>query len=278
MNKMLIISSLFGLFSIAISELFFSIELVEGLWWNILCVGSFVSILQLIQCDTKTNEEKRQKFLSGLFLTSTTIRSIFPRIDVERICFFDHFLSTAFVGRSLATVGEISFSLQISFVVLGMMKKSTNDYHSIIPYIIPPFICGAQLLCWFGITTTNQLFHCFEESIWAAMIAMLIPVLLRISRNIEDNEKRNKVIVGIVGSIIYVIYMILVDVPMYYRRYNENESINTKYFSLQDGLEDSMYCKEVTKSYDVWKEDAVWMFGYFVICSLISVQMVKAEA
>ena len=108
------------------------------------------------------------------------------------------------------------------------------------------------------------------------MIAMLIPVLLRISTNIEDNEKRNKVIAGIIGSIMYVIYMILVDVPMYYRRYNENESMNIKYFSLQDGLADSMYCKQVTKSYDVWKEDAVWMFGYFVICSLISVQMVKA--
>ena len=262
-----------GIVHAIFSHYYLSVDVIETWWWNLLCCGTFVNIILLVKSQPKTDHEKNQKYLSAIFITSTTVRSLFPRIDVERICFFDSFLSTTIVGRSLATVGEISFSLQISLSVLFFLKEA--QARSILPYLIPPLICVAQILCWFGVLTTNQLYHCFEESIWAGCMAMLIPILVRISRRIPDTETQLKLIVCTVITIIYVIYMVMIDVPMYYGRYIENEKLNLEYLSLRDGLEDSMACKLIDNSYRIWKEDSIWMIGYFVFCSYLSVQMIN---
>ena len=66
-----------------------------------------------------------------------------------------------------------------------------------------------------------------------------------------------------------------IDIPMYYRRYEENNDTGVQYLTLRDGLYDAMKCKLVTTEYEVWKEDAVWMIGYFVFGSLISVGMIN---
>ena len=269
-------AALFGLANVLLSHFYLSVNVVETLWWNLMCFGTYLNLLLLCRSTPNTKDEKRQKYLSSLFVLSTTIRSIFPRIDVERICFFDSFLSTTIVGRSLATVGEVSFSLQISLGLLALMRDL--NVQSPLTYIIPPAISIAQVLCWIGVLTTNQSFHCFEESIWAICMALLIPLLLKLLDKTKNDEMRYKLIGCTVVVILYVIYMVFIDVPMYYRRYAENEDLHIEYLSLTDGIEDAMSCKTITKSYEVWKEDSVWMIGYFTFCSLISVGLIKANS
>lgn len=259
--------------SMLLSHSYMSLDFMETFWWNILCTGIVVNIVLLVKCEAITNHEKRQKVLSSLFILSNTIRSVFPRIDVERICYFDSILSTTIVGRSLATGAEIALSLQIATNLLHIMKDST--VRSFLPYILPPAICIAQILCWIGVLTTNQLFHVFEESIWAVFFAMLIPLLLQLSRSTASTETKNKLLGCTILATIYVIYMVYIDIPMYYGRYAENKKLNIPYLSLTEGIYDVASCKRITKSYEVWQEDSVWMIGYFVFGSLISVGMIK---
>ena len=47
--------------------------------------------------------------LSFLYTLSSGIRGIWPRIDSKKICYEKNPLSTPLVGRTLATVGEISY-------------------------------------------------------------------------------------------------------------------------------------------------------------------------
>ena len=251
-----------------------SLDFTETFWWHCLCTGILVNIVLWLKSEATTNHEKRQKLLSFLFILANTIRSVFPRIDVERICYFDSFLSTTIVGRSFATVAEIALSLQIASSLLHIMKDLT--IRSSLPYIIPPAICIAQILCWIGVLTTNQLFHVFEESIWAGVFALLIPLLLQLSKKTANEQLRSNLLWCTIVASMYVIYMVSIDIPMYYGRYVENKKHNIPYLTLTEGIYDTLSCKRVTKSYEVWKEDAVWMYGYFVFGSLISVEMINS--
>jgi hypothetical protein len=46
--------------------------------------------------------------LSGAYVFGCAFRSILPRADVQRICLFDTWLSSVMIGRSVATVAELS--------------------------------------------------------------------------------------------------------------------------------------------------------------------------
>src|SRR4051812_26744156 len=45
-------------------------------------------------------------FLCAAYVFGCAFRSILPRADIQRICLFDTWLSSVFVGRSVATVAE----------------------------------------------------------------------------------------------------------------------------------------------------------------------------
>ena len=262
-----------GICSAILTHAYFSDNPEEIIWWNFLCSGVFLSIVLLVSRKTRTKHESQQKLFATLFILSNTVRSIFPRIDVERICYVDNIWSTTIVGRSFATIGEVALSLQIANSLLHTMKPLAVQ--SILPYILPPAIFVAQILCWFGVLTTNQLFHVFEESIWAGVSAMIIPLLLKLVKKTEDSKIQKKLLAFVIIDTVYVIYMLLVDIPMYYRRYTENNESGYQYLSLREGLYDAMSCKLVTTKYEVWKEDAMWMIGYFVFGSFISVGMIN---
>ena len=262
-----------GIFSGLLSSLYSFDNLEETIWWHFLCLGIFLSNILLLKKKANTRHEKRQKVLSFLFILSNTVRSIFPRIDVERICYFDHFLSTTIVGRSFATVGEISLSFQIAFGLLFLMKQ--QEQSSLLPYILPPAISCAQILCWFGVLTTNQFFHVCEESIWAVAFALMIPLLIQLHRKAKETERKKKLMGCVILALIYVVYMFIVDVPMYYRRFSENNLSQVRYLSLREGIFDAMSCNLVTTKYEVWKEDSIWMIGYFVFGSLVSIGLIN---
>ena len=76
------------------------------IWWLTFVGSSCLNFFILMNIKPRTKVEIFQKILSSLFITSTTIRSIFPRIDVERICYFDSFIPlclTKFVLHVLVT-------------------------------------------------------------------------------------------------------------------------------------------------------------------------------
>ena len=61
--------------------------------------------------------------LCAAYVFGCAFRSFLPRADVQRICLFDHWLSSVAVGRTVATVAEICFAAQWAIILhqLGTM-------------------------------------------------------------------------------------------------------------------------------------------------------------
>jgi len=206
-----------------------------------------------------------------IFVTACGIRGIWPRQYVDRICLFPTWLSYPFVGRCLATVGEIAFAYQLSLVT----KQPLILWLGIV----------SQFVCWAGIITTNYNFHAYEEILW-----LMIGTICAVSSN------------ALVATIafVYVLFMYFVDIPMYHDRHVEDTVSEKTYFSLGgfsldgfswdgfsldgfswdgfswDGIKDTLTCK-FDDTYTVWKSEMLWMLGYFIVGTRISMYLSRKK-
>lgn len=86
------------------------------LWWGGLFLISLINILIYLKIlFNKENSHKaegysrKMKIFSGVYTLVCAYSSFFPRIDVERVCFWDTPFSFVFLGRSCATIAELLF-------------------------------------------------------------------------------------------------------------------------------------------------------------------------
>ena len=89
-----------------------------AVWWGFLLVASGANITALVwlhRCFRRRSLDdgafriELLLLLCAIYVFGCAFRSILPRADVQRICLFDTWLSSVFVGRSVATVAEICF-------------------------------------------------------------------------------------------------------------------------------------------------------------------------
>ena len=132
---------------------------------------------QLAAADSRYAQQMRA--CATVFTAACFLRSVWPRVDVERICFWDEsLLSTTLAGRSAAFCAEMSLAWQFSSV-LGKINDDvqravtpTFAAHPgfsavrLISNVIFPSLCVAQYCCWNGVLSTNQVWHIYEESLW----------------------------------------------------------------------------------------------------------------
>ena len=85
----------------------------------------------------------------------------------QRFCLFDTWLSSVVVGRSVATVAEISFSAQWAMMLHYLAETADVETASRIAWLIVPMIVVAQCCSWLGVITTNYLANAIENAIWA---------------------------------------------------------------------------------------------------------------
>jgi len=71
----------------------------------------------------------------------------------------------------------------------------------------------------------------------------------------------------------YHIYMELIDIPMYYKRWLDDQAHNKTYLSITDGFHDVRTNWTVSTSYDVWSSEIPWMTLYFSLGPLCSTML-----
>src|SRR5271169_3015365 len=155
--------------------------------------------------------------LCAAYVFGCAFRSVLPRADVQRICLFDTWLSSVFVGRSVATVAQICFAMQWAIVLRLLGDIANSDTARNCARLIMPLIVIAECCSWYAVITTNYLGNVFENSLWTATYALIALALLRLVGRFRGMV-RYALAAAAAGIAGYVVFMVTVDVPMYFDR------------------------------------------------------------
>ena len=283
-------------------------------WWAALALVSLVNIvaylvLVLPATSARANGgastasyRSRMRWLAMPYVFGCALRATLPRIDVERTCMFDSWLSSTVVGRSVATVAELAFAAQLALAMaqlasetaaLTVSRNTSSRVQSapssktatvvrLLSLLVFVALCVAECASWLGVTTTNQWWHCIEESLWmgSALLLMLASVLLLVSLRGATASPSWRHSSGAVYltrllqlGFVYVLYMFYVDIPMYAERARQSTTPPLPFVA---GVLDASHCHTVTRDFDAWYQDLIWMSGYFSVCVWISMWLAYA--
>ncbi len=199
--------------------------------------------------------------LCAAYVFGCAFRSVLPRADVQRICLFDTWLSSVFVGRSVATVAEVCFAAQWMIILsrLGAMAGAETTLN--VAWVIVPLIVVAEICSWYAVLTTNYLGNAIENSIWAAAFFIIGIGLCRLLPEF-NGPVRLALIIAIIGIVGYLAFLVAVDVPMYLSRWRAGHP-HGKLLGLLEGLRDVSTRWVVTHDIAHWEGEIAWMSLYF---------------
>ena len=162
-------------------------------WWAFLSCVSVLNVVMLRAAlraphPTAPSDEAYVRQMRGcavVFTAACFLRSVWPRVDVERICFWgDGFLSTTLCGRSAAFCAEMCLAWQLGRV-LGRINddlerelppSARSAGHAVVRWVaraIFPVLTCAQCCCWCGVLTTAQWWHGVEETLWMSSVGLI---------------------------------------------------------------------------------------------------------
>lgn len=254
---------------------------LTDVWWTVLVSIAAFNIAILMWTHSVSHEmdlyQRTQLILSGVYCLVCAYRSLLPRIDLERYCLFDTQLSSIFLGRSAATVAEISFSAQFALLLFQLGDKYDQPLTKIFSFAIVPSISLAQMFCWYGMLSLNHVGHAIEESIWA-VVSAVVAICFAAFPTYNSMETNPQVFylttIGTWLLVCYFIFMVTVDVPMYVARWREGRQNGTTRMSLKEGKKDAWSRRVVTSDWQIWKREVPWLTAYFSMAVWTSLTLV----
>jgi hypothetical protein len=199
--------------------------------------------------------------LCAAYVFGCAFRSVLPRADVQRICLFDTWLSSVFVGRTVATVAEVCFAAQWMIILSRLGTMAGADTTMNVAWVIVPLIVIAEVCSWYAVLTTNYLGNAIENSIWAVAFLVVGIGLCRLLPEF-NGPVRLALIIAIIGIVGYLTFLVTVDVPMYLSRWRAGHP-HGKLLGLIEGLRDVSTRWVVTHDITHWQGELAWMALYF---------------
>jgi len=247
------------------------------LWWQFLCLMAVINIgiwsWAIISRSELHHFSYAQPILSGIYVFVCAFRSFLPRIDLERYCLFDHPLSSVMLGRSLATMAEVSFSVQCALLIYELGQTLGSPAIQITAYAIVPIIVLAQISCWYATLTLNHFWHSIEEAAWVVMI-LLAAACFCVGFFLLSGILKIIMVVGILSCMGSAYIMLFIDIPMYLARKSESDQQQEHFLSVSAGMRDAFHRRVKTNDWRIWKKEVVWLSAYFTFGVWLSISMV----
>lgn len=260
------------------------------LWWHALLRAIAVLNLGLwslaalsvtgagVATPTKTDATVYiQLILCAAYVLGCGFRSFLPVHDIPRNVLVDSRLSSVLVGRTVATLAELSFAAQWALILHQVAVLTHSPLGQAVSIAIVPLIALAQGCCWHAVLTTAQRGHVVENSIWGVSAALVVISLLTIGPH-RIMELYPPTILWCIGGCTYVGFMFFFDVPMYWARWVADQANNRQYLGISQGLGDVRRRWTVSYRWEDWKTEVLWMSLYFSGGVWISISLVYASA
>jgi hypothetical protein len=240
-------------------------------WWAMLTLVSGVNIAAWILMYRELHDAgssgripgmQIMLLLSAAYVFGCAFRSLLPRADVQRICLFDTWLSSVAVGRSVATIAEVCFAAQWTMILLqlGTMSGATTAVNA--AWVIVPLILIAECFSWHAVVTTNYLGNAIENSIWAVAFFIAGVGICRLIPEF-DGALRIILVGAVVGIVVYLAFLMTVDVPMYLKRWRADVARGNRGLRPLEGFRDVSTRWVVTYDLSEWRDEIAWMSLYF---------------
>lgn len=249
-------------------------------WWNLLCG---IAGLNLIAWTASTAwlhrnrpdgttwpHQRLQLLLSALYVLGCGYRSVLPVFDVPRVVMVDSWASSVLVGRTVATIAELSFAAQWALLLRGAALATGHRASHWVACAVVPMITLAELHSWYAVLTTRNIGHVIEETLWGTAALLSVLAMLLMWPQASARGRRWLTLAVLAGSL-YAAYMFLVDVPMYWARWLADEAAGRSYPSIWQGVADAASRWHVSHDWHHWRSEVVWMTLYFSVAVWISI-------
>lgn len=254
------------------------------IWWSVLCAATIINVAAWclsawmlgqpgahLPADVRATR-RRLLWLSAIYVTGCGFRSVFPMVDVPRICLHDTWMSRIVVGRLVATGAELCFTAQWALLLREAGAAAGGGLATNVTRILVPIIVVAELFSWFAVLTTNYLLHAAENSLWTLAAVLVVAGFVSVWPHVDEKGRRF-VAAAIAGGASYITFMMFVDVPMYLSRWRADLVAGHEYLSLREGMRDVLERCIVTRGWAAWHEDAAWLSLYFTVAVWASIAL-----
>lgn len=212
--------------------------------------------------------------MATIYVFVCGFRSYVPRGDVRRIVLVDHWISAIAIGRSAATIAELSLAAQWALMLYEVGKSTGNKTILTFSKLIVPMLVVAECFSWYACTTGNFFGTIIEESLWGISGAVLVTGFI-IARPYYVGAQRKFINIVLGSGTFYVLYMAFMDVPSYVRKFTADQAAGKHYDTLKQGFIEVATQRNLTHAYDDWKYEMVWMTLYFSLAVWASLIMVN---
>jgi hypothetical protein len=209
-------------------------------------------------------------WLSAAYVLGCAFRSVFPMVDVPRICLHDTWISRIAVGRSIATVAELCFAVQ--WALLLREASGGTGFAGRAGRLVVPLIVLAELSCWSAVLTSNYLLHALENSLWAVAAALGLAGFGSLHTRLALAGRRFLYAAAVFGGA-YLAFMAFVDVPMYLERWVDAAAAGPR---AGEGVRSALERCVVNRDWLAWREDALWLTLYFTAAVWASIALPHA--
>lgn len=254
-------------------------------WHGLLCTVAvlnlalwFLSALAVTRPETVIEADVAcyiQLMLSAAYVFGCAFRSVLPVYDIPRIVLVDSRWSSVVVGRSVATIAELCFAAQWALILHRTASLSDSPFGQAAALAIVPLIVLAEICSWYSVLTTEQFGHVVENSLWGLSAALVVAGLLVIGPH-RVAELYPPLIVWCIGGAAYVVFIFVFDVPMYWSRWRDDQTARRQHLTLAQGVVDVCRRWVVSRRWEDWKSEVLWMSLYFTLGVWSSISVVYA--
>jgi len=255
-------------------------------WWHLLCA---IAGLNLVAWTASTAwlhrnrpdgttwpHQRLQLLLSALYVLGCGYRSFLPVFDVPCVVMVDSWASSVLVGRTVATIAELSFAAQWALLLRGAALATGHRFSLRVAHAVLPLIAVAEINSWYAVLTTRNIGHVVEEALWGTAALLSVLAMLALWPH-ATRAARRWLALAIVAGGLYTAYMFAVDVPMYWARWLADQAAGRAYPGLAAGVADAASRWTVSHDWAHWRSEVVWMTLYFSVAVWISIGLAHAR-
>jgi len=254
------------------------------IWWSALIIITIANVLAWIYSAIIVQRRKahlsitdyiltrRILILAGVYVVSCGIRAVMPRIDAQRISLFDHWLSSILVGRTIATIAELCFIAQWVLLLQAIGAHRNDVLVTRLSYWLLPLIFIAEIFSWSAVVSTFNFGHVIEESLWVLSAGLVLICFLKLHVNSSKRQK-NYFTILMLCTVGYMLFMVSVDIPMYFSRWQADIESNHHTLSFIDGFHDLSNRWVVIRNWKTWRAEVPWMTLYYSVAVWTSIAL-----